>query len=184
VFPAPLALSKDKSLFTAKKDCGLPIGNFTSQVFANFYLTGFDHFIKKECGIRNYGRYVDDCLLVHHSRSFLKRIIPDIYKYLRDNLKLTLHPRKIYLQPCCNGVKFLGCFIKPSHIVTNHRTLKNFKKALFVHNRLAIDHKPDKKERKESTWSMFLLFGLFLQWLFYLQSRLFLDIVILLELRF
>jgi hypothetical protein len=140
-------LPKDKSLFTAKMNCGLPIGNLTSQVFANFYLTEFDHFIKKECGIRNYGRYVDDCILVHHSRTFLKRLIHVIHKYLQDNLGLTLHPHKIYLQPCRNGVKFLGCFIKPSHIVINHRTLKNFKKMLFNYNKMVIDHKPDKNER-------------------------------------
>jgi hypothetical protein len=118
----------------------------TSQVFANFYLTEFDHFIKKECGIVNYGRYVDDCILVHCSRDFLKRFIPKIQKYLKENLKLTLHPKKIYLQPCNNGVKFLGCFIKPSHIVTHHRTVQNFKRTLHFHNKLAIDHKPNKEE--------------------------------------
>ena len=164
-------LPKDKSLFTAKKDCGLPIGNLTSQVFANFYLTGFDHFIKKECGIRNYGRYVDDCLLVHHSRVFLKRLIPRIHKYLRNDLKLTLHPRKIYLQPCCNGVKFLGCFIKPSHIVINRRTLKNFKKALFTHNRLVIDHKPDKEERAAFISSVNSYLGILRHYKTYRQRR-------------
>ena len=140
-------LPKDKSLFTAKKNCGLPIGNLTSQIFANFYLTEFDHFIKKECGVANYGRYVDDCIFVHTSRDFLKELIPKIQGYLKDNLKLTLHPKKIYLQPCSNGVKFLGCYIKPSHIVIHHRTLKNFKRALSFHNKLAIDHKPDTEER-------------------------------------
>jgi len=151
IFHSPSALwerlPKDKSLFTAKNDCGLPIGNLTSQIFANFYLTSFDHFIKKDCGITEYGRYVDDCLFVHPSRIFLKKLISIIHEYLRDNLELTLHSKKIYLQPCRNGVKFLGCFIKPSHIVVNHRTLNNFKRSLSYHNRLAADHKPDKEER-------------------------------------
>lgn len=140
-------LSKDKSLFTAKKDCGLPIGNLTSQIFANFYLNDFDHFIKKECGISNYGRYVDDCVFFHQSKTCLKRLIPKINSYLKDNLGLSLHPRKIYLQPCQNGVKFLGCFIKPSHTVINHRTFQNFKQSLNCYNNLAVNHKPDKEEK-------------------------------------
>ena len=140
-------LPKDKSLFTARKNCGLPIGNLTSQVFANFYLTDFDHFIKKDCGIKNYGRYVDDCIFVHSSRTFLKSLIPKIDSYLNKNLGLKLHPNKIYLQPACNDVKFLGCYIKPSHTVINHRTVKNFKQSLITHNQTAVDHKPNKEER-------------------------------------
>jgi hypothetical protein len=62
------------------------------------------------------------------------------------NLGLILHPKKIYLQPCAQGVKFLGCFIKPSHIVIHHQTIKNFTRSINMHNALAADHKPDKKE--------------------------------------
>jgi len=142
-------LPNDKSLFSAGKDCGLPIGNLTSQVFANFYLTEFDHFIKRECSIKNYGRYVDDCLFVHSSRFFLKKLILKIKKYFLDNLELTVHPRKIYLQPCRNGVKFLGCFIKPTHTVINNRTINNFKNSLNLNNKIAEDHKPEKEECSE-----------------------------------
>ena len=141
-------LPKDKSLFTARKNCGLPIGNLTSQVFANFYLNDFDHFIKKECGVLNYGRYVDDCIFVHNSYGFLKKLILVIKKYFYDNIGLFIHAKKIYLQPCYNGVKFLGCYIKPSHIVINHRTLKNFKSSLYMQNKHIIDHKPGKEERE------------------------------------
>ena len=161
----------DKSLFTAKKNCGLPIGNLTSQIFANFYLTEFDHFIKKECGIANYGRYVDDCLLVHPSRPYLKRLIPRIHDYLRNKLGLTLHPRKIYLQPCANGVKYLGCFVKPSHIVVNHRTLKNFKQSLYAHNKLAKDHKPDRDERAAFISSVNSYLGILKHYKTYRQRR-------------
>ena len=150
IYHSPLSLwgklPKDKSLFTAKKDCGLPIGNLTSQVFANFYLNEFDHFIKKDCGITEYGRYVDDFIIVHHSKEFLKKLIPVIQNYLKYNLGLVLHSKKIYLQPCRNGVKFLGSFIKPSHIVSNHRTVNNFKSALYKFNKLVKNHKPDRDE--------------------------------------
>jgi len=164
-------LPKDKSLFTAKKNCGLPIGNLTSQVFANFYLTEFDHFIKKECGIHNYGRYVDDCIFVHNSRTLLKKLIPIMQKYLHNHLKLNLHPRKIYLQPFNNGVKFLGCFIKPSHIVVNHRTIRNFKKKLFVYNKLATDHKPNKEEQSAFISSVNSYLGILKHYKTYKQRR-------------
>jgi retron-type reverse transcriptase len=140
-------LPKDKSLFFTNKDCGLPIGNLTSQIFANFYLTEFDHFLKKQCGIAYYGRYVDDCIIVHTSRPYLKSLVRQIQMYLRTNLGLCLHPKKIYLQPVRNGVRFLGCFIKPTHIVVNHRTINNFKERMKKYNILAVDHKPNTVER-------------------------------------
>jgi hypothetical protein len=164
-------LPRDKSLFFAPKDCGLPIGNLTSQIFANFYLNEFDHFVKKECGITNYGRYVDDCLIVHRSRAFLKKIVPKIQSYLQDNLRLILHPRKIYLQPCRHGVKFLGCFIKPSHIVINHRTIRNFKRSLYFYNKLARDHKPDKTERMAFIASVNSYLGIMKHYRTYKQRR-------------
>jgi hypothetical protein len=140
-------LPHDKSLFFSREGCGLPIGNLTSQVFANFYLTEFDHFIKHSCGIRDYGRYVDDCIIVHPSRAFLKNLVPKMREYLAENLGLCLHPKKIYLQRCCHGVRFLGCFIKPSHTVVHHRTLRNFARALRFYNALAADHRPEAAER-------------------------------------
>jgi RNA-directed DNA polymerase len=71
-------LPKNKSLFHSPPGCGLPIGNLTSQVFANFYLNAFDHFIKTILGIRYYGRYVDDFVIVHQNKEFLKSLIPKI----------------------------------------------------------------------------------------------------------
>ncbi len=141
------AVAPGKSLFSAKAGCGLPIGNFTSQVFANFYLSSFDHFIKHDCGVRYYGRYVDDCVLVHESKAFLKDVARRSGRFLSGNLSLELHPGKLYLQPCRHGVRFLGCFIKPSHIVVNRRTLRNFREKIALFNALADDHKPDKQER-------------------------------------
>jgi RNA-directed DNA polymerase len=75
-------LPNNKSLFHSPAGCGLPIGNLTSQVFANFYLNPFDHFIKTTLNIRHYGRYVDDFAIVHQSKEFLKSLIPKIRDYL------------------------------------------------------------------------------------------------------
>ena len=65
-------LPDSKSLFYAKKDCGLPIGNLTSQLFGNVYLNDFDHWVKNDLGIRYYGRYVDDMILIHNDINYLK----------------------------------------------------------------------------------------------------------------
>ena len=62
------------------------------------FMNDFDHFIKKTLGIRYYGRYVDDFVIVHQSKSYLKQLIPILSEYLLRELKLTLHPKKRYLQ--------------------------------------------------------------------------------------
>ena len=89
---------------------------------------------------------MDDFIIVNNSAEYLKQMITIVQSYLRDNLGLTLHKKKIYLQPCQKGVKFLGCFIKPSHIVVNHLTINNFKDRLYQYNKIAEDHKPSKYE--------------------------------------
>lgn len=72
----------------------------------------FDMFIKKTLKIRYYGRYVDDFILIHQDKEYLKSCLPKIRQYLMENLGLTLHPKKIYLQPIQNGVLFLGTYKK------------------------------------------------------------------------
>ena len=99
-------LPKDKSLFTTKSGCGLPIGNLTSQVFANFFLSEYDHFIKHTLKVKCYVRYVDDCVFVHKDKNFLKYVIKQSRKFLQEKLQVSLHPKKIYLQNAFNGVEF------------------------------------------------------------------------------
>ena len=91
-------LPPNKSLFHSAPLCGLPIGNLTSQIFANLYLNVFVHYIKHELGMRYYGRYTDDFVLVHKDREHLASLVPRIRDFLKSELGLTLHPRKIYLQ--------------------------------------------------------------------------------------
>lgn len=123
-------LPANKSLFAAPSGKGLPIGNLTSQLFGNVYLNGFDHFLKEKLKCRYYGRYVDDIIIFHESRNFLKKIIPIIEAYLKNNLGLKLHPKKIYLQPAEYGVRFLGTIIKPGRIYVAARTVGNFRQKI------------------------------------------------------
>lgn len=140
-------LPKDKSLFTAKKNCGLPIGNLTSQVFANFYLSSLDHFVKHRLGVRCYVRYVDDMVIVHRSKEFLKKVVPQIRWFLQADLKVCLHPKKIYLQPAANCVAFLGTTIHPHFTQCSKRIKNNFASRLKSLSALADEHKPDREEK-------------------------------------
>ena len=58
-------------MFYAKPNCGLPIGNLTSQLFSNVYLNLLDQFIKRVLKIKHYGRYVDDGYLLYHNKKYL-----------------------------------------------------------------------------------------------------------------
>lgn len=147
-------LPPDKSLFCSPENCGLPIGNLTSQVFANFYLNSLDHFIKHKLKIRYYGRYVDDFVLVHEDNEYLKSIIPAIRSFLLNDLHLQLHPKKIILQHYQKGVKYLGAFIKPGRIYMANRTKGNFYNAIQKHNAVVCDHKPSKNEKDSFLSSM------------------------------
>lgn len=127
-------LPSDKSLFNAEEGHGLPIGNLTSQVFANYYMNDFDHWMKTKLGLRYYGRYVDDFICIHEDKDYLKSIVPLIRDYLCHNLGLTLHPDKIYLQHYHHGVKYLGAVIKPYRMYSGERTVKNYRKAIAHQN--------------------------------------------------
>lgn len=141
-------LPKTKSLFYSKTNCGLPIGNLTSQVFANFYMNSFDHFVKYDLGIKYYGRYVDDFVIVHHDKEYLKSLLSQFSNFLYTNLKLNLHPKKIYLQHYSKGVKFIGAVVQPNRIYIANRTKGNFYEAIEKYNKIARDHKPTREEQE------------------------------------
>lgn len=137
-------LPKDKSLFHSPAESGLPIGNLTSQVFANFYLNDLDHFIKEKLHIKYYGRYVDDFVLVHPDRQYLGGLIPIIENYLKTNLQLQLHPKKRYLQHHSKGLAFLGVMIKPNRIYVGNRIKSNFFTVLKQQNEVVSTSPIDK----------------------------------------
>ena len=147
-------LPKTKSLFYANQNCGLPIGNLTSQLFGNIYMNNFDHFVKRDLQITCYGRYVDDFVLVHNNKEYLKSIIPRISDYLKSELKLTLHPDKIYLQDIKKGVKYLGAVIKPHRKYIANRSKGNFYGSITKHNKVVRDHKPSQEEKDAFLSSM------------------------------
>lgn len=139
-------LPKNKSLFHSPINCGLPIGNLTSQVFANFYLNIFDQFVIKKLGIVYYGRYVDDFVIIHHEKVFLQKLLPKLSSFLDRSLLLQIHPKKIYLQHYTKGVKFLGAVIKPYRTYIANRTKGNFYLAIKKQNLVIENREITKKE--------------------------------------
>jgi RNA-directed DNA polymerase len=91
---------------------GLPIGNLTSQFWANVYLNSFDHFVKRELRCKGYLRYVDDFLLFANDKAQLWRW-QDAIQFRLASLRLTLHPPQVY--PVCTGIPFLGFRVYPTH---------------------------------------------------------------------
>lgn len=128
-------LPKDKSLFTCADGCGMAIGNLTSQIFANFYLSDFDIWMSSIPGIK-YCRYVDDFRVFAHTKEELVILIPQIRAYLKDKLHLTLHPKKVDLQPMKHGFKFIGAIIKKDRMYVGNRTLGNFYALLLKYDTL------------------------------------------------
>jgi RNA-directed DNA polymerase len=131
-----VGLPRSKSLFYAKPNKGFPIGNLTSQLFGNIYLNDFDRFVVHTLGCRRYARYVDDFLLVHEDNEALKSFVPRIREYLRQELALDPHPKKLYLQHVSKGVDFLGVSLKPNRICPRHRLKGNLYASIGQWNRL------------------------------------------------
>jgi len=96
---------------------GIPLGNLTSQLFANIYLNSFDHFVKEQLRVKIYLRYCDDFLLASLSKRELKRNLREMRDFLSDKLKLSLHPNKITIRPYHWGIDWLGYVLYPSYRV-------------------------------------------------------------------
>ena len=118
-------LPTEKSLFAVGSERGLPIGNLTSQIFANFYLSPLDHYIKEELNMPYYGRYVDDLVIVSGDKEKLKKIIPLVEDYVTNKLGLTMHKDKRYMQHYKNGVPFIGAVLKPGRVYVKRQTYGN-----------------------------------------------------------
>ena len=102
---------------------GLPIGNLTSQFFANLYLNDFDHFVKEELHAKKYLRYVDDFAIFSDNYQFLVNAKTAIEKYLAT-LRLKIHPIKSQLFATCYGANFVGFRVLPQRIRVRNDNLR------------------------------------------------------------
>ena len=102
---------------------GLPIGNLSSQFFANIYLNELDQFIKHQLKARYYVRYVDDFVLLHEDPAWLNQALSQIKTFLQVHLHARLNPSKTILQPAHRGIDFVGQLILPHRRITRRRTV-------------------------------------------------------------
>jgi len=87
---------------------GMPLGNLTSQFFANVYLAELDNFVKHELKAKYYIRYVDDFVILHRSKEQLADWQRKIILFLSEKLKIELHPDKTKIIPLHKGVSLVG----------------------------------------------------------------------------
>jgi hypothetical protein len=114
-----------KSLFNAPDDTGLPIGNLSSQFFANVLLNDLDQHVKHKLRAPHYVRYVDDFVLLHPSAQWLNAALSDVSSFLPERLHARLNPSKTVLQAADRGIDFVGQVIKPRRRVTRPRTVRS-----------------------------------------------------------
>lgn len=110
-------------------DVGLPIGNLTSQMFANLYLNELDQFCKHRLHLHYYIRYMDDIIILHHDKKELERIKRTIADFLGDKLNLQLN-RKTCIRPTSMGIEFVGFRVWSTHRKLRRKTAKKLRKRL------------------------------------------------------
>lgn len=119
--------------FSVLPNKGLPLGNVTSQILANIYMNEFDQFMKHSIKAKYYIRYCDDFVILDASLQLLVDSITRIKVFLSSELKLDLHPNKIFLRKIHHGVDFLGYVSLPGYMIlrtrTKNRTIRKIREA-------------------------------------------------------
>ena len=123
-------LPDSKSLFYQPKGKGIVIGNLSSQLLSNIYLSQLDRFVTMDLGYKHYGRYVDDSYLVvpAEKKDIALNDVKVIERYLQ-NIGLKMHPKKTHVQEVKKGVPFLGAVVYPFFRVPGRRFKDNFYQA-------------------------------------------------------
>lgn len=113
-----------ESFSSTAKGKGLPLGNLTSQLLVNIYMNEFDQFVKHSLKAKHYIRYADDFVFFSADCAELHAWLPQIRAFLRDQLQLDLHPKKVSIETLASGVDFLGWVCFPDHRVLRTATKK------------------------------------------------------------
>lgn len=121
-------LFASNNYFHTKGRRGIPIGNLTSQLFANVYLHEADMYAKQHLKIRHYVRYMDDILFFHTDKKQLLHLQHKMTTFLYEELYLTVNPRKVRIYKASQGVEFVGYHIRPFYMRLRGRSLRRFKR--------------------------------------------------------
>jgi hypothetical protein len=133
---------------------GLPIGNLTSQHFANLYLGELDHYLKERLQVKGYVRYMDDFICFAEDKAELHRLLEQIRRFAGDILKLELKDKVVRIAPVTEGVPFLGFRVYPNLIRIQRVNLVRFRKKFKKKEAAYQDGRLSQEELVESTNSM------------------------------
>ncbi len=123
--------------FSTAPNKGLPLGNITSQLFANIYLDELDQFIKQQLKIKYYIRYSDDFVILSDSKEYLKGLVFEIDEFLKEKIKLSFHSNKVIIRKYRQGIDFLGYVTLPYYTTLRTKTKKRmFKKIRLIKEKL------------------------------------------------
>ena len=126
---------------------GLPIGNYLSQYFANFYLTYFDHWIKEVKGVKYYFRYADDIVILSDSKEYLHELLSEIRLYMTEKLNLTIKDNYQVFPVTNRGIDFVGYVFRHTHTLLRKSIKQNFA-------RMLIKNKNDKSIASYKGWAL------------------------------
>lgn len=135
-------LPPHKSLFSAAPFCGLPIGNLTSQFFANVYLNALDQFIKHHLKCRYYLRYVDDFVMVDPDAGKLLAWQEMITEFAAQRLRISMNERATRLAPVSGGIDFAGFIVRHNYLLVRRRVVGNLKAKLRLAHRQLVCRAP------------------------------------------
>lgn len=131
-------VEKHKSLFGNDDYHGMPIGNLTTQIFANFLLSYFDDYVIAWMQSHNlpvyYTRFVDDFVIVCRAKHLLSQMIKDLRLYLQADLQIRLHADKFHFQPASHGMMFVGAYLKNHRMYLSNRTFARFEERVHGFN--------------------------------------------------
>lgn len=116
--------------FKLGDNLGIPLGNVTSQLFANIYLHELDSFVKHTLKERYYIRYCDDFIILSNNEEHLKHLIISIQEFLAKKLKLELHPKKVILRKLTQGIDFVGYVLFEKHVLLRTQSKQRMKRRL------------------------------------------------------
>lgn len=119
-----------ESFHSTAQGKGLPLGNLTSQLLVNVYMNEFDHYVKHQLKAKYYIRYADDFVILSHDKSHLSKVLRYIVVFLRELLRIELHPDKVYIKTLASGVDFLGWVHFPDHRVIRTTTKRRMWKRI------------------------------------------------------
>lgn len=130
-----------KIIDNSPEPIGLPLGNVTSQLFANLYLNELDQYCKRKLSLKFYVRYMDDMAIIVKTREKAKEIKSKISQFVIDSLNLKMNQKKTKIFPLAQGINMVGYKIWPTHKLLRNSTKKKIKQKLSKFKRLIGENK-------------------------------------------